>query len=385
MVTFSALVNIILFSSLSVMLLRIVFNDNKIVLKLDIRFLLVCLLTILIRLLIPIESPFTKEIPIYHIYPDIYSFLKRPLLNYLKLSIIDILKILWLFGSFYFLNKSLKSYFKLNKSIKKLCQLTDKKTLEVKDKVQKEIRSTVTFYLVGDEFIDTPIVFGLLKPYIVLPKTDFTEEELYFIIKHEMIHYFHGDLIVKIFCELLGIVYWWNPFANMLKKLISNLQEINTDYSVMKGLSDEKKLDYLENLVKVAKDRESSRKSSQWLMAFQKENSSAVHKRITLMLENMEINKKKTVSSMFLSIIIFGLVVFCPNILAFEPYAISQKDAEGTFDIKTDDIFYLANSDNSYSLFWDGQYVATVTEMLGDNIQIYNSLEEVKRNEQSSD
>lgn len=385
MVTFSALVNIILFSSLSVILLRIVFNDNKIVLKLDIRFLLVCLLAILIRLLIPIESPFTKEIPIYHIYPAIYSFLKKPLLNCLKLSIIDILKILWLFGSLYFLIRSLKSYYKLNKSIKKLCQLTDKKTLGVKNKVQEEIRSSVTFYLVGDEFIDTPIVFGLLKPYIVLPKTEFTEEELYFIIKHEMVHYFHGDLIVKIFCELLCIVYWWNPFANMLKKLISNLQEINTDYSVMKGLSDEEKLDYLESLVKVAKERESNRKSSQWLMAFQKENSSAVYKRITLMLENMEINKKKTVSSMFLSIIIIGLVVFCPNILAFEPYAISQKDAEGTFDIKTDNIFYLVNSDNSYSLFWDGQYVATVTEMLGDNIQIYNSLEEVKRNEQSSD
>lgn len=383
MFTFSALINIILFSSISVILLSIVFKDNNAVLKLDIRFLFICLLTILLRLLLPIESPLAQDIPISHIYPDIYIFMKTPFFSIasLKVSVLDILKCIWLIGTIYYGIKVIYSYFSFRKMISNFKDLKEEQAAKILLKVKREYNKNLSFYIVSDKSINTPIIFGVRNPYIVLPDIVFSDDELYFIIKHEILHYLHGDLIIKIICELISAVYWWNPFVKILKKLISNMQEINVDFSIIKGLSKEKKFDYLECLVKVAKRREGKKNINLWGVAFQKESSSAIYKRICLVLENMEFTKRKTIMSIILSGIILGVVIFCPNIFIFEPYSIAEKDAETTFDIESDNVFYLKNHDSSFSLFWDGQYMGTVTEILGENIEIYTNLEEVEENE----
>lgn len=383
MFTFSALINIILFSSISVILLSIVFKDNKAVLKLDTRFLLICLLAISLRLLLPIESPLAQDIPISHIYPDIYISIKKPFFTIIskRVSVLDILKCIWLIGTVYHGIKVLYSYFSFRKMISSLKDLKEEQAVKILLKVKKEYKKKLLFHMVSDKSIDTPIVFGVRNPYIVLPDMVFSDDELYFIIKHEILHYLHGDLIIKIICELISAVYWWNPFVNKLKKLISNMQEINVDFSIIKGLSNEKKFDYLECLVKVAKRREDKKNINLWGMAFQKESSSAICKRICLVLENMEITKRKTIMSIILSSIILGVVIFCPNILMFEPYSITEEAAQTTFDIENDNVFYLKNQDSSFSLFWNGQYMGTVTEILGEDIKIYRNLEEVEQNE----
>lgn len=383
MFTFSALINIILFSSISVILLSIVFKDNNVVLKLDTRFLFICLLTILLRLLLPIESPLAQDIPISHIYPNIYLFMKKTFFSIasVRVSMLNILKCIWLIGTIYYGIKVLYSYYSFRKMISNFKDLKEEQVVKILLEVKREYKKKLSFYIVSDKSIDTPIVFGVRTPYIVLPDMIFSDDELYFIIKHEILHYLHGDLIIKIICELISAVYWWNPFVKILKKLISNMQEINVDFSIIKGLSKEKKFDYLECLVKMAKRREGKKNNNLWGMAFQKESSSAIYKRICLVLDNMELTKRKTIMSIILSSIILGVVIFCPNIFIFEPYSIAEEAAETTFDIESDNVFYLKNQDSSFSLFWDGQYMGTVTEILGENIKIYTNLEEVEENE----
>lgn len=381
MITFSALVNIVLFSSLSVILLSIVFKDNKVVLKLDIRFLLICMVIILFRLLIPVESPITNNIPVSNIYPDIYMFLKEPfyVIGGMELNILLLLKLIWLSGSVFFLSKISRSYLMLRKMIGSFHYLDNISVNNTLQKVQKEYnrKRTKKFRIVTGEFGNTPFVFGIFRPYIVIPSLSYNDDEIYFILKHEMIHYYRGDLIVKLFCEILRAVYWWNPFVDMLESLINDLLEINVDFRIMKDLPEERKLDYSECLVKMAKKRELSKIENRWILAFQKESPSAVHKRISLMLDNLEIDKKKTAKSVMLSTVILALVVFCPNVLIFEPYSIAEEDAEGTFELSEDNAFYIRNKDGSFSLYIDNEYAGTVNEILGENMMIYDSLEEI--------
>lgn len=381
MITFSALVNIVLFSSLSVILLSIVFKDNKVVLKLDIRFLLICMVIILFRLLIPVESPITNNIPVSNIYPDIYMFLKEPfyVIEGMELNILLFLKLIWLLGSVFFLAKIARSYLMLKKMIGSFHYLDNINVNDTLQKVQKEYsrKRTKKIRIVTGEFGNTPFVFGIFRPYIVIPSLSYNDDELYFILKHEMIHYYRGDLIVKLFCEILRAVYWWNPFVDMLESLINDLLEINVDFRIMKDLPEERKLDYSECLVKMAKKRELSKIENRWIMAFQKESPSAVRKRISLMLDNLEIDKKKTAKSVMLSAMILALVVFCPNVLIFEPYSIAEEDAEGTFDLSEDNVFYIRNKDGSFNLYIDNEYAGTVNELLGENMMIYDSLEEI--------
>lgn len=381
MITFSALVNIVLFSSLSVILLSIVFKDNKVVLKLDIRFLLICMVIILFRLLIPVESPITNNIPVSNIYPDIYMFLKEPfyVIEGMELNILLLLKLIWLSGSVFFLAKIARSYLMLRKMIGSFHYLDNINVNDTLQKVQKEYsrKRTKKFRIVTGEFGNTPFVFGIFMPYIVIPSLSYNDDELYFILKHEMIHYYRGDLIVKLFCEILRAVYWWNPFVDMLESLINDLLEINVDFRIMKDLPEERKLDYSECLVKMAKKRELSKIENRWILAFQKESPSAVRKRISLMLDNLEIDKKKTTKSVMLSTVILALVVFCPNVLIFEPYSIAEEDAEGTFDLSEENVFYIRNKDGSFSLYINNEYAGTVNELLGENMMIFDSLEEI--------
>lgn len=206
----------------------------------------------------------------------------------------------------------------------------------------------------------------------------FDQEQLYYILKHEMIHYYHGDLIIRLFSEILRVVYWWNPFVHILSKLIINMQEINVDFKIMKDLPRKNKLDYSACLIKVARKRQIQIIENCWLTAFQNESPSAVSKRIKLMLFNVDKTIKKTAKSIMLSAVIVCLVVFCPNVLIFEPYAIAEEDAEGTFDIKNDNVYYLNNHDGTFNLYLDGNYIATVTELLGEDVKVYNNIEEIQ-------
>lgn len=379
MITFSAVVNIVLFSSLSILLLSFVFRDNKAVLRLDIRFLPVCMLLILFRLLIPIESPLTKDIPISHIYPDIYMFLKEPFYTagIIQVSILWILKFVWFTGAGVQLLKVAQTYYGLMRTIGSYQRSTDERVFRIMEEIQEERRLKIAFRIVSTEHVKTPFVFGIIRPRIVIPVMDFSEEELYFILKHEMLHFYRGDLLVKLFSEILRAVYWWNPIVIVLEKLIDNMQEINVDFRIMKDLPDEKKLDYSECLVEVAKRRGAEEESRRWIAAF--ENSSTMHKRISLMLDNMDISKRKTVASVALSAVILSLVVLCPNILIFEPYAISEEDEEGTFDIKEDNYYYLKNSSGAFDLYLNGEYIATITELLNEDIEVYSSHEEAEK------
>ncbi|MDE6053078.1 MAG: hypothetical protein K2G55_04815, partial [Lachnospiraceae bacterium] len=81
---------------------------------------------------------------------------------------------------------------------------------------------------------------------IVLPKTfEIDSRNLYFIISHEIAHYYNGDLMLKFVLSLLRAVYWWNPFIKLLQNQLIRLLEINIDKTVTRDWSDSQKLDCL--------------------------------------------------------------------------------------------------------------------------------------------
>ena len=383
MITFSVLVNIFLFSSIAVAFLSIVLRNNRAILQLDVRFLLICMLGILFRLLIPIESPITRNIAIKRVFPDAYIFLKTPVMNEVgqSVSILTVLRMSWFIGAFIATIKLIYSYQSIGKTVKSFSEVTDLAIIDMVEQINAQRKKKKAFKLMTTDSVYTPFVFGIIKTYIVIPQFEISKEELRFVLKHEMMHYYRGDLIIKILSEILKAVYWWNPFVYLLNRLIAQMQEINVDFDVMRELTDLEKLDYSEILVKIAKIREKHKSENKWVVAFQKESPSAVRKRVNLMLENMEISKRKTLMSLMLSVVIVCQVVLCPNFFIFEPYSIPEEDAEGSVGLHDDDIFYLKNPDCTYSLYFNGQYKMNTKEIFDENIPVYYSLEEVDKNE----
>lgn len=377
MFTFRAFASIVFFSAIAVLLLKAVFRNNTAVLRMDIRFLLACMLLVLLRMFIPVESPVTSSIPVYEIYPAVYMWLKRPLFSVagIDVNILLLAAAVWVLESARRLARLIRSYMETRYLVDKFPDLGDERASVLVERIGKECGRKTRFRLAREDNVSTPFVFGVLRPCIVVPECGLTERELYFVLKHEMMHYYRGDMLVKLLCEVLRAVYWWNWFAHRLCDMIGEMQEINVDFSVIRGLPELEQLEYPECLVKVARNRVKKREENRWKMAFRKESPSAVHKRISLMLENMEIDGRKTLASVLLSLIVLGLIVLCPNVLIFEPYSISEADAEGNFRIE-EDAFYLRNPNGTFDFYHHGEYVVTLQEVYGDDAIIYDNLEE---------
>ncbi len=387
MIRSSVLFSIVFFSSIAIILLKFVFRNNNAVLRLDVRFLLACMLFILFRLFVPVESPVTSNIPICKIYPDFYMGLKEPLAKVagMEISIQNLFGVVWLIGAIIRISQFVHEYVSIRKELDLFDEMDNPRIFRIAEKIGKECRRKVRFKFLVTKREETPFTFGICKPDIVLPvpALELPDEDIYFILKHEMLHYYRGDTLIKLFCELLRAIYWWNPLVKTLGGLVSNMQEINVDFKIIRKLPELEQLKYSECLVKIAKDREERKRKRKrrnreaWMISFQGESSTAVRKRICLMMQNLEISGKKTVASILLSVIILGLVLVCPNVFVFEPYHIPEEDAAGSFGMQ-DGIFYLRNPDGTYEFYLDGEYIATVSEVAGD-AQIYNSLEEAER------
>ncbi|MBP5655658.1 MAG: M56 family metallopeptidase [Clostridiales bacterium] len=81
--------------------------------------------------------------------------------------------------------------------------------------------------------ISTPMMTGLTKPTVFLPNRDYEDDELRLIIKHELTHFKHHDLWVKLIVTACRALHWFNP---VMIPLIRNLEqecELYCDMSVM--------------------------------------------------------------------------------------------------------------------------------------------------------
>ena len=241
-----------------------------------------------------------------------------------------LLKALWALGAAVSGAYRAGMYCRTRRQIRRYRWVRRPEYAEAVRKVNGELGRKVRFRLVSSREVPMPCVFGVTRPYIAVPEMEFTGEELYFILKHEMLHYYRGDMLVRVLCEALKAVYWWDVFAYMLARLVYEMQEVNVDFKVIEGLPAEEQLKYPDCLVKVSRKREVRRREDLWAIGFRKESPSEANKRISLMLGNQDMGGRKTTASLLLSGGLLCMVVLCPNMLTFEPYGIPDEHVEGS-------------------------------------------------------
>ena len=99
--------------------------------------------------------------------------------------------------------------------------------------------------------VDTPLLYGLLRPRILLPDRDWAPEDLLWIFRHELTHWRRGDLWIKHLSLLVNAVFWWNPAAYWLRRQWNRDLELRCDEGVVRGLSPRERLRYGETLLRL--------------------------------------------------------------------------------------------------------------------------------------
>lgn len=77
-----------------------------------------------------------------------------------------------------------------------------------------------------------PFVTGILNPTVILPVTRYSQEELTYILMHEVMHYKQGDILLKRVSIMVCAVHFFNPLAWLLLSEIQKWSEYACDYRV---------------------------------------------------------------------------------------------------------------------------------------------------------
>lgn len=97
--------------------------------------------------------------------------------------------------------------------------------------------------------VDSPMLMGLFRPCLVLPKENPGEQALRFILCHELTHYRRRDLWYKMAVLTANAVHWFNPLVYLLRREASQDMELTCDALVVAGAGPETRRAYSETLL----------------------------------------------------------------------------------------------------------------------------------------
>ncbi len=120
------------------------------------------------------------------------------------------------------------------------------------EQVVKELRSELhikrKFEIYEVKDVDLSFTIGVLKPVIFL-QNQCKDEDLKFILKHELLHVQRGDLAVKLIMELVSCLHWFNPLVYLLQDEISSVCETACDECLTSDINEKAGLSYARVLI----------------------------------------------------------------------------------------------------------------------------------------
>ncbi len=316
--------------------------------QVGIHTILIIISLLALRLVFPIEFMFSTSLASKHIMLFVYKLLHTPFIP--TLTIMDALLIIWIIGMAFAAFKTIRMHFLFRQIIRHLPILDDAQVNEILQSITHSHKKPIPFQVVTSGFVNTPMLYGFRHPKIIIPSVDLTDQEWYFILKHEVTHYYNRDLYVKTFIQFLLIIYWWNPFVYLLNLQVDKMLEMKTDLKTIMNLNAYEKTQYLDCLLKVAKRISADNNYNAYSIAFGYSKTSVLSQRFHLVLGLNQPTLTKSTTNILMSVFLIILLYFS-FIVVFEPYAIAPEHATGTFELTKESSYLILNPKGGYDVY----------------------------------
>lgn len=241
---------------------------------------------------------------------------------------INILPLVWMAGFITTLFISIFMFFTLNKQvkIKKNIECENIKFILEKSKNIMKIKTYIN--LVVNDDIRTPALCRLIKPTILFPNTmlDLEDDEIKYILLHELSHYKRKDILVNYLLVLLQCIHWFNPFIWFFFKKIREDMELATDEMVVSKLNEDEYKNYARTIITII-ERISIVPKNIGVLAMA-DDKKILRKRIEMIKNsNLFKNKKKLIS-----IIGISCVLILGSILLTSKNSLTDDRVKGNFE-----------------------------------------------------
>ncbi len=365
-ISVSSIINTFFIANLLVLVLLILLASRPLSRYISAYTIILCFIATIVRLLLPFEFSFTRAVPIKKILPPLYVFIVTTTytVGSYTFNLYQLLAAIWFVISAILICNSVMTYIKIRKGLLKSEEIKCPEIIDVYKNVNKSFSQKKNFILVSSAAIHTPLVFGVIKPIIALPGMTFTQKELSYIFRHELCHYYNKHLHIKVLMEFISDIYFWNPFVYLMKYLINNSLEYYTDSYVADSVTEFGKIEYLECLVKIAKNQYSDIEKIPYISAF----SLSLRDRADKIIIRAKSKYYSIYSKTFLTV--FMIFLLSSYLYIGEPSSIPEQIQEQTFSLDESNSYYLKTRNNSYDLYINEKYITTITKNLDPNIPI---------------
>lgn len=309
----------------------------------------------ILRICLPFEFSFTKVIKAPFLYNWLFPVLMEDLAFYpispweLILVICSIISIIMLLVLLY-------QYYDISKTIQHIICYQEKDIIR-NIKARFPEFSSLKHVIVSTKF-QTPMQIGFFHPIILLPHVEYSNKDLYYIMKHEMTHYYNHDMWIKLGINIWRCLFWWFPITYLLYYELDESLELKCDYMVIKNMTSSQKKEYLSALLHVYENQTVPLKNSKMftnkVTTLYKDTKSLVYR-----FQYITIKKKETKKT--IPILITFLVLFLSSYLfIFQAYGQPDYDCDNNIYFTLDNSYIILNDDGCYELYIDNKFSTTL-------------------------
>lgn len=379
--SFSSVYMAVITSNILLILITLLFRNHKMMINIGYKLLALFIVLTILRFALPFELPFTATVLLtdFKVISLIIVCLRHSLFTIgdIQISIWIIFELVWLVGVIVIFYQYLRLRRKTRYYI--LANTLDCTAEEpyhsLMERICREHGKRNPFRILRVSGISVPMVYGILRPCILIPeKLELREEEWYYILSHEASHHFHHDLLIKTLSRLVTMVYWWNPAGHILNRQVDVVLEMRVD-NVVAAYSKETILKYLRCLTAVGEHiTEASTVPRALTLSLLTNEDSALLQRYHMLISA---GQKKIVSlNILLFLLIIGIYAFSHR-YTFEANYTAPEVAENTMEATAASVYAIQNDDGSYDVYFMGYYTETTDslEYYPSDIPIYTEKE----------
>ncbi|MGN0314354.1 MAG: M56 family metallopeptidase [Fusicatenibacter sp.] len=328
----------VIFYNLSLVLVFLLRRKTRFLARYSTSVLLFITVLGLVRLFTPVDLKPAIVIPSRYLLPAVQSALQFniPVLN---ISVGIVLLIVWGCGTVGFILRDIIVELRSYRIRRNYITIEDKR-------IKKLAASFGSEYIVKvSPDVKEPYVSGFFRPTIYLPNITLTDDDLRFILRHEVQHVLSHDGLKKLLFLTIESLFWWNPIAHITMSEIDAILEFQCDAKITYGLDDKAVYEYMRTLLSVMKQIGSAGEPKGACTVHFAGDPPVIKQRFEVML-NRDKRKAKGARWLLCCAIVVGFLL--SYMVIIQPrFEMPKGEIDGYFSV---------TSDNAYILFDGGQY-----------------------------
>lgn len=352
--SFSTVLMAILTSNLLIAVIALCIRNQKIMLSIGYKLLILFLLLTAIRFLLPLEMPFANNLYFPRWVSAVIALARHSIFSFgfIRISFTTLLGCTWLGGTIYYLRKMYLSKEVYRHYIIRYGEFQEDK--EPYRSMMSEICNgrKKPLWIKRVEYYGAPMQYGTIRPYIVIPATlELSDNDLYFVLRHEAAHYFHHDALIKDAIGFIRAVYWWNPLCKVLEKKTALLLEMRVDGKLVDGDTVTRDA-YCQTLDRINEKLQEDPGEESVIPGAEAAISMPVLKGEDLRYREIMMYRakgRKSISFYLLAALVMAVYI-CSYCFTFEAYSMLPWDKEGVLNFGSD-FYAIILDDGTYDIY----------------------------------